>query len=74
MSTTGTSVVEVARTRWCGAPMTSRSDSREHLVERHEVGVGGDVGVGAEHPRGLEPEEALQLVAEARADVVALAP
>ena len=48
MSTTGTSTSRSAYTV-CGAPITSRSDSREHVVERHEVGIGRDVRIGAEH-------------------------
>ena len=57
MSTTGLST---SRSRYsgCGAPMTSRSDSAQHLVERHEVGVVVTYGSVHEHRVGLEAQDA----------------
>ena len=71
MSTTGT-VTSRSRYIACGVPITRRSASRSTRVEVDEVGIDGDVRIVGEHRARLELEDALQLVAQARADVVGL--
>ena len=42
----------------------------QHLVEGGELGIDGDEGIGAEHLSRLQLEDPLELVAQARPDVV----
>jgi hypothetical protein len=42
----------------------------QHLGQRRQIRVGGDVGVRAQHPVRLERQEPLELVGEAGPDIV----